>query len=231
MELPEIVSATDWQIARDDLLAKEKAATRALDALAAERRRLPMVAVDEDYAFEDAGGASVRLVDLFDGRRQLVVYHFMLAPGGSPCTGCASFTDNIGRLEHLHARDTTFALVSRAPQSEIAPLRERMGWTMPWYSSYGTSFNDDLGRGDGFGLSVFLRDGDDVFRTYFTDGRGVDRLRPDFNLLDLTPLGRQEQWEDSPEGRPQTPPYAWWRLHDEYEQQAPATATAAGRRP
>jgi predicted dithiol-disulfide oxidoreductase (DUF899 family) len=233
MQLPEIVTADVWQAARGELLAKEKAATRALDALAAERRRLPMVAIDAGYRFEAPDGATVALADLFEGRRQLVVYHFMLAPGGEPCTGCASFTDNVGHLAHLHARDTSFALISRAPQAEIGPLRRRMGWELPWYSSAGSDFNADLGlttdRGETFGLSVFLRDGDDVYRTYFTDARGVDRLRIDFNLLDLTPFGRQEAWEDSPDGRPQTPPYAWWRLHDEYEQ--PAIASAAARRP
>jgi predicted dithiol-disulfide oxidoreductase (DUF899 family) len=141
--------------------------------------------------------------------------------GDHLCKGCSSFTDNVGHLAHLHARDTSFALVSRAPLSEIQATKQRMGWTVPWVSSFGSTFNEDLGltrRGeDSFGLSVLLRDGDRIFRTYFTSARGVDRLRFDFNLLDLTPLGRQEDWEDSPEGWPQSPPYTWWRLHDEYE--------------
>jgi predicted dithiol-disulfide oxidoreductase (DUF899 family) len=223
MNLPQVVTPAEWQAARDELMVEEKEATRALDALAAKRRRLPMVRIDKEYVFEGPAGepnGPATLVDLFDGRRQLVVYHFMLGPGQPPCVGCASFTDNIGNLAHLHARDTSMALVSRAPLAEIQALKERMGWTLPWYSSNGSDFNVDFGvtAGDdeGFGLSVFLRDGDDVFRTYFTSARGVDRLRPDFNLLDLTPLGRQEAWEDSPDGWPQTAPYEWWRLHDEY---------------
>jgi predicted dithiol-disulfide oxidoreductase (DUF899 family) len=141
-----------------------------------------------------------------------------------PCEGCSTFTDNVGDLTHLQQRDTTFALTSRAPVAELQAFERRMGWTVPWYSTYGSDFNHDFGltTADGretFGLSVFLRDGDEVFRTYHTNGRGVDRLRLDFNLLDLTPFGRQEQWEDSPAGWPQTPPYGWWRLHDEYERE------------
>lgn len=214
--LPQIVSEQEWMDARDKLLVKEKELTRALDALAAERRRLPMVRIGKDYMFEGPGGPA-RLLDLFDGRRQLVVYHFMMAPGASQgCTGCSSFVDNIGHLAHLNARDTTFILVSPAPLSQIQPFKDRMGWNLPWFSSNGNEFNNDMGAGDGFGLSVFLRDGDEVFRTYFTASRGVDRIRADFNLLDLTPFGRQETWEDSPEGWPQTQPYIWWRLHDDY---------------
>ena len=219
MALPPIVSTTEWQAARDRLLAKEKEATRALDALAAERRRLPMVRIDKEYVFEGPGGKAT-LDDLFDGHRQLVVYHFMFGPGSDPCTGCSSFTDNIPDLSHLHARDTTLALISRAPLGEIRTYQQRMGWIVPWYSSFGSDFNEDLGLtiggGEVFGLSVFLRDGATVYRTYFTDARGVDRLRMDFNLLDLTPFGRQETWEDSPGGWPQTSPYVWWRKHDEY---------------
>jgi predicted dithiol-disulfide oxidoreductase (DUF899 family) len=219
MPLPTIVSPAQWEAARDELLVKEKEATRALDALAAERRRLPMVKIEKEYLFQGPDG-DVSLVDLFDGRRQLVIYHFMFAPGGDPCTGCSSFTDNIGDLAHLHARDTSLALIARAPLAEIQAFKERMGWTVPWVSSYDSDFNHDFGvssdAGEGFALSVFLRDGDSVYRSYVTSSRGVDRLRMDFNLLDLTPLGRQEEWEDSPEGWPQTPPYAWWRKHDEY---------------
>jgi predicted dithiol-disulfide oxidoreductase (DUF899 family) len=219
MALPTVVSAQEWEQARESLLQKEKAATRALDALAAERRRLPAVRVRGDYVLRDPAGERT-LLDAFEGRRQLVVYHFMLTPGAAPCVGCSSFTDNIGRLEHLHARDTTFALVSRAPVDEIEAVRSRMQWSVPWYSSAGTTFNEDFGvtlpQGETFGLSALLRDGDDVYRTYFTDRRGADRLRFDFNILDLTPYGRQESWEDSPAGWPQTPPYQWWRLHDQY---------------
>lgn len=179
-----------------------------------------MVKVEKHYTFDGSQGKA-SLLDLFDGRRQLIVYHFMFAPGEDPCTGCSSFTDNIGHLAHLRARDTSLVLVSRAPQAEIQPYKRRMGWTVPWFSSYGSDFNYDFGvttrDGESFGLSVFLRDGETVYRTYFTTARGSDRLRIDFNLLDLTPFGRQEKWEDSPEGWPQTPPYVWWRKHDEYD--------------
>ena len=217
--LPKIVSAEEWLRVREQLLVKEKDLTRQLDALAAERWRLPMVRIEKNYTFDGPQG-QVSLLDLFDGRRQLIVYHFMFAPGGKPCTGCSSFADNIGHLAHLRARDTSLVLVSRAPQTEIQPYKQRMGWTVPWVSSYRSDFNYDFRvttqDGESFGLSAFLRDGEAVYRTYFTTARGADRLRIDFNLLDLTPLGRQEEWEDSPEGWPQSPPYVWWRKHDEY---------------
>ena len=221
MPVPPVVSASDWQAARDELLVEEKALTRALDALAAKRRRLPMVAFDKPYVFEGPDG-SASLADLFEGRRQLVIYNFMLWPDSDEiCGGCASFTDNIPNLAHLNARDTTYAIVSRVPLEQIEAVKQRFGWTLPWYSSYGSDFNYDVGvstdRGEMFGLSVFLRDGDDVYRSYFTSGRGVDRIRVDFNLLDLTPLGRQEAWEDSPDGWPQDPTMSWMRLRDEYE--------------
>jgi len=203
VNLPTVVSPAEWQASRDALLAKEKAATHALDALAAERRRLPMVRFGDDYAFEGQGGKA-SLLDLFDGRRQLVVYQFMDLGPDDYCGGCASFTDNVGHLAHLQARDTTFVTVSDMPLSQIASFWQRMGWTVPFYSSRGSAYSADCGAGGGFGLSVFLRDGDDVYRTYFTTGRGVDRLRFDFNTLDLTPLGRQEEWENSPADYPQT---------------------------
>jgi predicted dithiol-disulfide oxidoreductase (DUF899 family) len=218
MNRPQVVSAQEWQAARDALLVKEKEHTHALDALAAERRRLPMVRLKKDYRFTAPDGTAVGLAELFQGRRQLVVYHFMLEPGqDSPCGGCASFTDNIADQSHLNARNTTLILMARAPQEEIDVIRRRMGWTVPWYSSHGSDFNDDLGLDGGFGLSVLLRDGEEFFRTYFTNGRGVDRLRLDFNLLDLTPYGRQEEWEDSPEGWPQDPTMLWMRVRDEYD--------------
>jgi predicted dithiol-disulfide oxidoreductase (DUF899 family) len=224
MNLPEVVSLAEWETASAELLRKEKEATRARDALAAERRRLPMVRIDKDYVFEGPDGKA-SLLDLFDGRRQLIVYHFMFAPGvdGWPeagCDGCSMVVDNIGHLAHLHARDTSLVLVSRAPLANIERYRQRMGWEIPWFSSAGSDFNVDFGvttdEGEIFGLSVFLRDGDDVFRTYFTSGRGVEALGSNWTFLDLTPLGRQEDWEDSPDGRPQTPRYEWWRRHDEY---------------
>jgi predicted dithiol-disulfide oxidoreductase (DUF899 family) len=184
-----------------------------------------MVEIDKEYVFEGPDGEA-RLLDLFDGRRQLIVYHFMFAPGvhGWPsagCGGCSMFVDQVGHLAHLHARDTSFALVSRAPLAKIEPFKERMGWTIPWFSSAGSdftlAFGVTTGGGETFGLSVFLRDGDRVFRTYFTSGRGVEALGSVWTFLDLTLLGRQEEWEDSPEGYPQTPPYEWWHLHDEYD--------------
>jgi predicted dithiol-disulfide oxidoreductase (DUF899 family) len=224
IKLPPVVSPADWLAAREALLAREKEATRARDALAAERRRLPMVRIDKDYVFEGRDGEA-SLPDLFEGRRQLIIYHFMFAPDvhGWPsagCEGCSMFVDQVGHLAHFHARDTSFALVSRAPLANIEPFKERMDWAIPWYSSAGSDFNVDFGvttdRGETFGLSVFLRDGEDVYRTYFTNRRGIEALGSVWTFLDLTPLGRQETWEDSPAGYPQTPPYEWWRLHDEY---------------
>ena len=222
--LPNVVSQAEWLAASKQVLAKEKQLTREHDQLAAERRRMPMVKIDTPYVFDGPAG-TVSLLDLFERRRQLIVYHFMFAPGvgGWPtagCPGCSLVVDQIAHLAHLHARDTSFALVSRAPLSRIQPYQKRMGWTIPWYSSSESDFNDDFGvttpKGETFGLSVFLRDGDNVYRTYFTNGRGVEALGSVWTLLDLTPYGRQEEWEDSPEGWPQTPPYEWWRRHDEY---------------
>ena len=222
--LPKVVSQAEWLAASKQVLAKEKQLTREHDQLAAERRRMPMVKIDTPYVFDGPAG-TVSLLDLFEGRRQLIVYHFMFAPGvgGWPtagCPGCSLVVDQIAHLAHLHARDTSFTLVSRAPRSRIQSYQKRMGWTIPWYSSSESDFNDDFGvttpKGETFGLSVFLRDGDSIYRTYFTNGRGVEALGSVWTLLDLTPYGRQEEWEDSPEGWPQTPPYEWWRRHDEY---------------
>jgi predicted dithiol-disulfide oxidoreductase (DUF899 family) len=222
--LPRLVTLAQWQKAHDALLAKEKAATHERDALAAERRRLPVVPIHENYVFEGAKG-DASLLDLFDGRRQLIVYHFMFAPGvdGWPnagCPGCTFFVDQIGHLSHLHARDTSLVLVSRAPFANLRAYQERMGWKVPWYSSEKASFNRDFGlttdEGETFGLSVFVRDGARIFRSYFTAGRGVEALGSTWTFLDLTPFGRQETWESSPDGWPQTPPYEWWRRHDEY---------------
>lgn len=234
--LPRIASQAEWQAARDRLLVKEKEVTRALDALAAERRRLPMVRIEETYSFEGPDGTA-SLLDLFQGRRQLLLYHFMFGPTREAgCPGCSWFVDQIGHLAHLNARNASFALVARAPIAKIEAYRRRMGWTIPWVSSYGTDFNVDFGVGpktpqpeehqDGekFGLSVFLRDGDSVFRTYFTTGRGVEHLGSVWTFLDLTPYGRQEIWEDSPKGWPQSAPYEWWRRHDEYESTAEDSA-------
>ena len=209
-----VVSTEEWANARAELLVKEKAALRALDAVNAERRRLPMVRFDKPYVFgSPAGQAS--LLDLFDGRRQLITYHFMMFPGDPHrCPGCSLLVDNMGHLAHLHARDTTLVVTAPAPLEESEPFRKRMGWTVPWYSTHGSDFTADCGAGHGFGISVFLRDGDDVFRTYFTTGRGGDLQVGTLRYLDLTPLGRQEAWEESSPGT--DGPSSWWRLHDEY---------------
>src|SRR5205823_4528379 len=199
-----VVSETEWQAAREALLAEEKEGTRARDALAAKRRRLPRVRIDKDYVF-DGPESNASLLDMFEGRRQLLLYHFMFGPNqDAGCDGCSMFVDQIGHLAHLYARDTSFALVSRAPITKIEAYRKRMGWTVPWYSSLESEFNVDFGvgpetpqpdvyqDGENFGLSVFLRDGDSVFRTYFTTARGVEALGSVWTFLDLTPLGRQE---------------------------------------
>jgi predicted dithiol-disulfide oxidoreductase (DUF899 family) len=219
MNLPPVVSAEEWSEAHEALLTKEKEATRARDALAAERRRMPMMAVEKDYAFEGPGG-SASLLDLFDGRRQLIVYRFFFEPGvegwpDSGCGGCSMYADQISHLAHLNARDTTMVVVSRAPQENIERFRARMGWDFPWYTTT-DSFSEDFGVGEWHGTNAFLRDGDRVFRTYFVNSRGDEAMGSTWSFLDLTALGRQEGWEDSPEGYPQGPPYTWWRLHDEY---------------
>jgi predicted dithiol-disulfide oxidoreductase (DUF899 family) len=211
--LPPVVTPDEWAAAAAELRASEKEHMRAGDALAARRRRMPMVEFGS-YTFEGADGP-VSLLELFEGRRQLLVYQFMRGPAW--CEGCCMFTDQISEPAHLHARDTTMAIVSLSQYRDLAELRERMGWQVPFYSSAGNDFAADCGTADGFGLSVFLRDdGDRVFRTYFTTDRGVEAVGTVWSILDRTPLGRQETWEDTPPGRPQTPPYQWWRLHDEY---------------
>ena len=227
MSLPEIASAEEWKAAHEELLAKEKQATRARDALAAERRRLPMTEFSSDYQFKGPSGR-VRLADLFEGRTQLLLYHFWFPPDGDPCRGCSMFTDQISELAHLHARDTAFALVSTAPQAQIEQLKARMGWTVPWYTVIGDEFQQACGTSEYFALDVFIRDGDRVFLTYETRDRGIEALGSVWTFLDLTPLGRQEEWEDTPEGRPQEPPYQWWELHDEYDKPTKGTNHARG---
>jgi predicted dithiol-disulfide oxidoreductase (DUF899 family) len=252
MPLPDVVSPEEWRAARAALLEKEKAATRAQDALNAERRRLPMVRIEKDYVFASADRDDLRLIDLFEGRLQLVVYHFMwLYDRDLGCPSCSSFADQIGHLSHLNQRGTTFACVSNAPIDSIERFKERMGWTFPWYSSHGSDFNYDfhvtldeskvpfeynyrskeelqaLGMPvddweqpfDLHGMSAFLRDGDAVFHTYSTYARGTDGIASYSTLLDLTALGRQEEWEE-PKGRTTglgTPAgSAALRYHDEY---------------
>lgn len=212
-----IVSQGDWRRSLDGVRAKEKELTHAHDRLAAERRAAPWVKVDKEYVFEGPAGKA-SLVDLFDGRRQLIVYHHMLKPADpDPCSGCGMVGDQIPHLSHLRERDTSLVFVSRAPIAEIEAFKKRMGWLIPWYET-ADSFNADFDVTSGFGLNVFYRGGNHVYRTYFTAGRGVETLGTTWTFLDLTPLGRQETWEDSPKGTPQTPPYEWWRLHDEYEE-------------
>lgn len=219
MQRPPVVSPEAWEAARRDLLVKEKAHTRAGDALAAERRRMPWMAVETAYRFEGASGP-VSLLDLFEGRRQLIVYRAFFEPGvhGWPehaCRGCSLVADQVSHLAHLNARDTTLAFVSRAPQADIAALKVRMDWDMPWYSIT-DSFDADFGVGEWHGHNVFIRDGDRIYRTYFTNNRGDEAFGTVWSYLDVTPLGRQETWEDSPPGYPQTPTYKWWNWHDSY---------------
>jgi predicted dithiol-disulfide oxidoreductase (DUF899 family) len=202
MDLPPIVSPREWEAAREELLVKEKELTRARDALAAERRRMPRMAVEKDYRFEGPNG-SVGLGDLFEGRHQLIVYRFFYEPGvegwpESGCPGCSCIADQITHPAHLNARDTTIVFVSRAPQENIERWRARMGW--------------EDGR---------------IFRTYLVNGRGDEALGGLWAYLDITALGRQEEWEDSPEGYPQTPPNEWYRRHDEYDQPAEEEAAAS----
>lgn len=235
--MPQVVSREEWLVARKELLAKEKEFTRQRDALSAERRKLPMVKIEKEYVFEGLKGPA-SLLDLFDGRRQLIIYHFMFdLSWDEGCDGCSLLVDNIGHLAHLHARDTSLAVVSRAPLAKIEPFKARMGWTVPWVSSFGSDFNYDFHvaldeavapveynyqdkaaleqkgetwftSGEQPGLSVFLRDGGSIFHTYSTYARGGDLLIGTYNYLDLTPLGRQEDELEFPQ--------QWWRHHDKY---------------
>jgi predicted dithiol-disulfide oxidoreductase (DUF899 family) len=219
MSTPPIVSGQEWEAARQQLLVKEKSLTRARDALAAERRRMPWLAVEKKYEFDGPTGKA-SLLDLFEGRRQLIVYRAFFEPGvyGWPehaCRGCSFVADQVAHVAHLNARDTTLAFVSRAPLADIERLKARMGWKMPWYSIT-DSFDIDFGVDEWHGTNAFIRDADNVFRTYFINNRGDEQMGSTWNYLDITALGRQEEWEDSPEGYPQTPPYKWWNWHDEY---------------
>ena len=236
MTLPEVVTREQWLEARKALLAEEKAMTRAKDALNTKRRELPMVEITAHYVFEGPDGKA-SLLDLFEGRRQLVVQHFMFDPSWDDgCPSCTSAADEIsqGLLNHLHARDTSLAVVSRAPLAKLEDYKRRRGWTFPWYSSYGTEFNCDFNvtidpavrpvmfnyrslpeleavgmgwLGDGSteqpGYSTFLRDDDRVFHTYSTFARGGEQLGGSYAFLDMTALGRQEDWEE-PKGRADT---------------------------
>lgn len=208
MEKPRVVTPEEWALARADLLKAEKEATRALDAIAARRRRLPMVRFAGDYKFAAPAGPR-SLLDLFEGRDQLAVYQFMDNGPDHYCPGCTSFTDNVPAhaLVRLAGQGVSWATVSNMPLTQIEDYKAKRGWTMPFVSSRGTSFADDCGAGGGFMLSMFLRDGDEIYRTYGTTARGVDRLLFTNNILDLSAWGRQEDWEDSPPGWPQHPTY------------------------
>ena len=233
MQTPPIVSPEEWEAARLRLLVKEKELTKARDAMAAERRRMPWMAVEKAYEFEGPSGTA-SLLDLFEGRRQLIVYRAFLEPGvhGWPdhaCVGCSMVADQVAHVAHLNARDTTLAFASRAPQADIQRVKARMGWEMPWYTMK-DGFDVDFGVDEWHGTNAFIRDGDRVFRTYFIDNRGDEALGSTWSYLDMTALGRQEEWEDSPEGYPQGSPYAWWVWHDEAPQPAwtgPASSSCA----
>jgi predicted dithiol-disulfide oxidoreductase (DUF899 family) len=246
--LPQVVSRDEWLAARKRLLAQEKELSHARDEVNAARRRLPMVRIDKDYVFEGPRGRS-RLLDLFERRRQLIVYHFMFDPTWEEgCPSCSLVVDSVGHLAHLHARNTSLALVSRAPLAAFEPFKRRMGWSVPWYSSFGSDFNYDFHvtlddavapveynyatkgeleskgesyftQGESHGVSAFLREGDQIFHTYSTYARGADLLVSAYNYLDLTACGRQEDWE-SPPGRSDGPFMSWVRHHDRYEEGA-----------
>ncbi len=208
---PPIVAREDWVAARQTLLAHEKELTKQYDRVSAERRRLPMVKLDKPYTFTGPDGQRT-LRDLFDGRRQLIVYHFMFDPTwDTGCDGCTGFVNELANLSLLAARDTQFVLISRAPLAKLQAYQARMGWDRLWYSSFGSDFNYDFqattDTGEAHGLSVFFRIDDDVFHSYSTYNRGTEAVTDSYRLLDMTPYGRQEDWENSPTGWPQHPTY------------------------
>lgn len=209
--LPPVVDAATWRSALDELRAREKAATRELDAIAAQRRRLPMVRMP-DYTLIGPDGP-VRLVDLFDGRSQLIVYNHMWNDGAQwQCGGCTGYTSQFTRLEFLDSYDAKFVIVTAGPIDEALAYRDRVGNSMEWYSSSDSTFAADVDAapGTGFAVNVFLRDGDTVYRTWHTNGRGTEQLSHTFGLVDVLPWGRQESWQDSPDGWPQRPTYSGW---------------------
>lgn len=233
---PEIVSRDIWLAERKKHLEHEKELTRHYDRVNAERRRLPMVRLEKDYVFDGPEGQR-NLKDLFEGRRQLIVYHFMFDPAWDKgCSGCTGYVDALGDLSMLHERDTTFVLISRAPLAKLEAFKASKGWSVPWVSSFGSDFNYDFHvtldekiapieynyqskaelearrgvgnvEGEDHGLSVFFQMDGAVFHTYSTYGRGTERLTEAYSLLDVTPYGRQEDFEDSPSGWPQKPTY------------------------
>ncbi|MEP7189676.1 MAG: DUF899 domain-containing protein [Roseiflexaceae bacterium] len=208
---PRIVPSDAWLTARKTLLAHEKELTKHYDRVSAERRRLPMVELEKTYTFDGSEGKR-SLYDVFDGHRQLIVYHFMFDPAwDNGCDGCTGYVNELADLSMLPARDTQFVLISRAPFDKLQAYKTRKGWERPWYSSFGTDFNDDFqvttDTGETHGLSVFFRIDDAIFHTYSTYNRGTESLTDAYRLLDMTPYGRQEDWEDSPSGWPQRPTY------------------------
>lgn len=209
--LPPVVDTETWRRELDDLRKREKAATRELDAIAAQRRRLPMVELPE-YTLESAAGP-VRLAEVFEGRTQLIVYHHMWFPGEQwQCGGCTGFTSQFTRLAFLDSHDARFVIVTQGPIAEALEYAKRVGNTMDWYSTANSPFGADVDApaGGGFGVNVFLRDGERVYRTWHTNGRGTEAVGFGFGLVDLLPYGRQEQWQDSPAGWPQSPTYSRW---------------------
>jgi predicted dithiol-disulfide oxidoreductase (DUF899 family) len=215
-----IVSQDEWLKAREELLVAEKETVRQRDAMAARRRQMPWMAVDKDYVFEAPRG-KMSLLDLFEGRKQLIVYRAFFEPGvhGWPdhaCRGCSLGADQVSNLAHLNARDTTLVYASRGSQADIQRLKARMDWHMPWVTIT-DSFDKDFGVDEWHGHNVFIREGDRIFRTYYINNRGDEAMGTVWSYLDITPMGRQEAWEDSPEWVPQTPPYKWWNWHDNYD--------------
>ncbi len=225
MELPPIVSPQEWKDAREQLLVEEKEFTHARDALAAKRRRMPRMLVEKDYEFDGPDGR-LSLLDMFEGRRQLAIYRFFFEPdvNGWPdkgCWGCSMMTDQRAHPAHVNARDMTVVHASRAPQAEIQRLQKRMGWErIPWYTIT-DDWDEDFDVDEMHATNVFLRVGDRIYRTYMVDGRGDEALGSTFSFLDIAPLGRQEEWQDSPEGYPQDGD-SWWRRHDEYPADPPS---------
>lgn len=209
--LPPVVDYDAWRGELDALRVREKAATRELDAIAAQRRRLPMVALP-DYTLAGEDGP-VRLVDVFEGRSQLITYHHMWSPGAEwQCSGCTGYTSQFTRLDFLEPYDARFVIVTQGPIEEALAYREKVGNRMDWYSTADSPFGADVdapARG-GFAVNVFLRDGDTVYRTWHTNGRGTEQLSHTFPLVDILPWGRQEEWQDVPEGWPQSPTYERW---------------------
>lgn len=218
---PTVVTQDEWTQAQERHLKLEKGLTRMRDAVSASRKRLPMVQITTPYEFAGEHG-SASLLDMFQGKRQLILQHFMFHPDWDEgCDGCSMMADHVGPLAHMHARDTTYVAVARAPLAKLTEFRSRMGWEFPFYSSFGTSFNEDFGvtvkDEEDQGMSFLVRDGNKVYRTAFHNGRGVEDAISTFVLLDHTVFGRSEKFEDSPEGWPQTEMYQWWKLHDQYE--------------